>query len=422
MGVRRGEVVIPPQFTDPKRGTVRCGAAALLTRSLSEEITNAGRILRVTNGPVSMPGHGGSQAGADGAMISVSYVDRRGETGGFAVAAHKHDPAAMAMAEWAAAHWAGALRSRRLLVADSPALCSGGRRALEMIQAVAGREAVFVVGGPVAARSDLAELARAGVAFAADLDSVPDGARVVLPAHGTSPGVRAAAAARNLRVIDGTCPLVAGAHADAAAYAARGDTVVVIGRAGNAALPALASQAGDQGVVVETRNDADAVAGVDGEQVSFVVDPGTPAEEAMEVAASLRQRLPLLAGHHFDVLCDAASDQVQSIETVAAASELVLVLAIDGEDKGIATALRVIGRTGAPARVVTDVADVRVAELADVTAIGLVSTLDAPECLKSRVVDAVAGLGPLTVRRRSVLTRRGGEQDAIWSWLASTDA
>ena len=67
--------------------------------------------------------------------------------------------------------------------------------------------------------------------FVDELDEVPDGTTVVFSAHGVAPAVRAEAERRGLNVIDATCPLVAKVHAEARRFAARGDTVLLIGHA-----------------------------------------------------------------------------------------------------------------------------------------------------------------------------------------------
>ena len=68
--------------------------------------------------------------------------------------------------------------------------------------------------------------------FVEELDEVPDGATVVLAAHGVSPEVRAAAADRaDLSVIDATCPLVAKVHHEARRFAAQGYHIVLVGHA-----------------------------------------------------------------------------------------------------------------------------------------------------------------------------------------------
>ena len=60
-------------------------------------------------------------------------------------------------------------------------------------------------------------------------DDVPSGSRVVFSAHGVSPEVRKAAAARQLRVLDATCPLVTKVHSEAIKYAREDYSIILIG-------------------------------------------------------------------------------------------------------------------------------------------------------------------------------------------------
>jgi 4-hydroxy-3-methylbut-2-enyl diphosphate reductase len=248
----------------------------------------------------------------------------------------------------------------------------------------------YVVGRPVGTHT---------ARVVADLDQVPDGARVALPAHGASLAVRAEAAARGMRVTDATCPLVAGVHADAAAYASRGDTVVVIGDPAHAATRVLAEQAGEAGVVVTGTDEVGRLAGVDPERVSFVIDPGLRTEHALAILAVLRRRFPQLRGHHFDVLCDAASDRARTIESVAATSELMLV--VTGSPADLPPVLVNTARATA----VTRLADLSPDLLDGITSVGLASTLSAPAGLADDVVRALSGLGPLSVVRHGASTR-----------------
>jgi 4-hydroxy-3-methylbut-2-en-1-yl diphosphate reductase len=351
-----GRVHVATIFQDAERGMITSDAAALIAATTQNATTEPGT--------------------QEGAMFAVSYLDRYGRAGGYALVADRDNEK---RAEDVARRWMRVLRSRRVTIADVPALCWGGQRAQAMI---AEANPDFVVGRPVGAHPGT---------IVKDLDNVPDGARVALPAHGASLAVLAEAAARGMQVIDATCPLVAAVHADAAAYASRGDTVVVIGDPAHAATGVLLAQAGEAGALV---TDAEAVAsltGVDPERVSFVIDPGMRTEQALAILAVLRRRFPQLRGHHFDVLCTAASDQARAIESVAAASELMLV--ITGE------------RAGTPGTPVTRLADITPDLLDGITSVGLVSTLTAPPGLADQVVRALSGLGPLTVVRHSAATR-----------------
>src|SRR5438874_5457351 len=67
-----------------------------------------------------------------------------------------------------------------------------------------------------------------GVVFVDDVADVPEGATVLYSAHGVAPVIRSTSAARRLRAIDATCPLVTKVHLEAARFARDGYTIVLI--------------------------------------------------------------------------------------------------------------------------------------------------------------------------------------------------
>lgn len=375
-GARRGEVALLTGFADPDYGWVRCGAASLLGADL---------VARQVPAAVRTEPLGDA---ADGILLTVSYLDRRGVAGGFALLVHQDDPAGIVAAQQAITRWRALLRSRRLLVADVPALCWGGRRALRMIRE---QGPAVSLGRPVGGTD---------VSSVGDLDRVPEDATLVLPAHGATLAERAEIAARGIRVIDATCPLVAAAQTDAAARAADSDLVVVIGDAEHAATRVLAEHAGDSTVVIGSPEEVTGLASPWSSRVSFVIEPGLSAERAMPVLRALRTRFPRLHGHHLDALCDATSDREQTIASVAAASELVLVLTSDEQE-----ARRITDLAAARVRVVARLSDLDPSALNDVTVVGLVTGLSCDPALSREVIAAISGLGPLSVRRRGSHTR-----------------
>ena len=72
------------------------------------------------------------------------------------------------------------------------------------------------------------ELKRRGMKFVENVEEIPEGSTVLFSAHGVSPSVRASADARNLKVVDATCPFVEKVHKAARDFAAKGLPVVVI--------------------------------------------------------------------------------------------------------------------------------------------------------------------------------------------------
>src|SRR3954452_13886130 len=63
-----------------------------------------------------------------------------------------------------------------------------------------------------------------GVVFVGSIDDVPVGGTVLYSAHGVAPAIRQASAARRLRAIDATCPLVTKVHTEAVRFAREGYT------------------------------------------------------------------------------------------------------------------------------------------------------------------------------------------------------
>jgi 4-hydroxy-3-methylbut-2-enyl diphosphate reductase len=264
----------------------------------------------------------------------------------------------------------------------------------------------YVLGRPVAKPASLLRLQSMGVLFNADAGTVPDGAHVVIPAHGATPAQRSEAAARGLRVTDGTCPLVAAAQTDAASYADRGDLVVVIGRADDAVVSSLAAQAHGTVVVAQTPDAVPLLECADGDRVSFVIDPGMPARDALPVLAALRARFPRVRGHNLDVMCGHSTDQLYTVSSIAAESDLLLIIAGSGDDAGIRHMVSIADRVSTRHQVIRRLADVSPSLLREVTAAGLVTAPSAPTGLTDQLLTALAGLGPLSVCQRNVHTRR----------------
>ncbi|TDD82688.1 hypothetical protein [Actinomadura rubrisoli] len=424
-GIGPGELLVATGFTDPEHGPVRCAAAPAVAAAAQRACTphrtgratgtRTARRVRLAPAPTSHDTTG------DAVLSTASYLDRQGRAAGFAVAAHLGDPAALAVAEQVMDRWFQTLRSRRLVLAGADPMCWGGRRAVELIGAALKerRTPVYMLDRPIADQHHLQALLDRGAITVDDLHHVPPGATVAFTAPGASLAARAEAAARGLDVLDCTCPLAAAAQADVRAYADRGDTVVVIGHRRHAASAALTGQAAESVVRVA---DLDDVAGlgrdaagphtgrpIDPARVSFVVQTGTPIEQAAPIIAALRARFPRLRGHHYDALCYAASDRAATIRAAATASDLMLVAGSarpsDARDPDTDTVTAEAARTGTPVHIIGDAGDLRAEWVAGADTIGLATTRAAPAGLPSEITAVLAGLGPLTVVTQRTGTR-----------------
>jgi 4-hydroxy-3-methylbut-2-en-1-yl diphosphate reductase len=196
-------------------------------------------------------------------------------------------------------------------------------------------------------------------------------------------------------------------------FAGRGDAVLVIGRPGAAASEVLA-QAPGATVLITSVTRARTANVPDPGRVSFVVVPGFPVEDAADIAAVLRARLPLLRGQHPGEFCYAASDRREAVRSVAAASDLVLVCDPDG-DPDTSAMVRSIGFAADRVRRVSEIGQVRAEWLVNVATVGVVGASSAGERLVWETVVALSGLGPLAVATRAVSTEHLG--GAIDGWI-----
>ncbi|HEY6279932.1 MAG TPA: 4-hydroxy-3-methylbut-2-enyl diphosphate reductase [Streptosporangiaceae bacterium] len=395
--VAPGEVMVATAIGDPARGLLPCPAAPLVGG------VPARRGIPVRYGPV--PQYAEASQADDGAVLFVtSALLGDGEATAIGAAANAVDGVSAAAARSAVEEWSAVVGSRRLLGAVSP-WCDGATHALAL-----AREALWRAEGPVhvygplaASERTLAELTAAGAVFVTSLVEVPDGATLVLPAHGVPQVVHEEAERLGLRIVDATCPLVAALHAEIRRFADRGDQVAIIGPVTHAVAAGLAGQAPDRAICVESPAGARAVRVADPRRVSYVLQPGIPVEDAGPVSAALRSRFPAVRGPDPDLFCYAASDREGTIRTIAAASDVVLVLGDEDEPDtrrvtGLARACH------AKAHVIGGAGQILPSWLAGAGAIGLAETLSARPGLADEVTAALSGLGPLSVTRRRVTT------------------
>ena len=95
------------------------------------------------------------------------------------------------------------------------------------------------------------DLEAKGAVFVEEETDVPEGAVVVLSAHGVAPEVYGNAEGRRLTVIDATCPLVTKVHLESRRFAGEGRTILLIGHAGHEEVVGTTGQSPDRTILVE---------------------------------------------------------------------------------------------------------------------------------------------------------------------------
>jgi 4-hydroxy-3-methylbut-2-enyl diphosphate reductase len=229
-----------------------------------------------------------------------------------------------------------------------------------------------------------------GVVFVDDVDEVPDGAPLMLSAHGSAPQVLLAARGRNRTVVDAVCPLVTKVHHELKVRAGKGYTVLYVGHEGHE------EAVGTMAVAPASVRLVRSVAEVD--EVARDVAPGTPVallaqttlshDEWSEIMARAQERFPELWMPNRSDLCFATTNRQAALKAIAGRADAVVV--IGSVNSSNTRALEKVARASGCERVVR-VNDAT--ELPDdlFGTVGVTAGASAPD----ELVDAVvAHLGP----------------------------
>ena len=217
---------------------------------------------------------------------------------------------------------------QRVLLAAPRGYCAGVDRAVQAVE-----QALEMYGPPVYVRKEIVhnkhvveQLAERGAIFVEQETEVPQGARVVFSAHGVAPSVHTNAAARGLRTIDATCPLVTKVHVEARKFAEQGYTIVLIGHQGHEEVEGTTGEAPENIVLVETVEDVDALELDDPDHVAFITQTTLSVDETAGIIARLREKFPGITAPKSDDICYATTNRQIAVKQLARECELVLVI------------------------------------------------------------------------------------------------
>ena len=115
-------------------------------------------------------------------------------------------------------------------VAQSAGFCFGVRRAVDLAEREAAKHHVIYSYGEIIHNThEIERLARLGVRTAEHIEDIPDGAAVLIRAHGVTRAVYDAFAAKGCTVYDATCPFVAKIHRIVEAESKAGRHIIILG-------------------------------------------------------------------------------------------------------------------------------------------------------------------------------------------------
>jgi len=292
----------------------------------------------------------------------------------------------------------------KILLAAPRGYCAGVDRAVQTVE-----RALDLDGAPVYVRKEIVhnkhvveQLRARGAVFVDQETEVPEGATVVFSAHGVAPSVHANAAARRLRTIDATCPLVTKVHVEAKKFAAEGYTIVLIGHAGHEEVEGTMGEAPEHIVLIETEEDVAALEVEDPDRIAYISQTTLSVDETRAIIARLREKFPNIVGPRTDDICYATTNRQAAVKQLAQECDLVLVIG----SRNSSNSNRLVDVTrelGTEAHLIDHEGQVDEAWLEGKRVVGITSGASAPEELVQRLVDFFRERGTRDVQELEVI-------------------
>lgn len=277
----------------------------------------------------------------------------------------------------------------KILMAKNSGFCFGVKRAITMaFEAAEQREHICSFGPIIHSPQVVESLAEKGVEIVADIKDI-DNEAVILRSHGVTAGELEQISAKDIDIIDATCPFVKKAQDHAAQLSRDGYTVVLVGEAEHPEVQGIVSYA-NHGDVFTVATLADVEALPRCRKIGIVAQTTQSYSNFCQVVeACLTKCLELRV---FNTICDATT--VRQDEARDVASQVDLMLVIGGHNSANTTRLAHICKELQPRTYHIETADDIDPEwFSDVELTGITAGASTPQWIVEKIVDKVAQIG-----------------------------
>ena len=278
---------------------------------------------------------------------------------------------------------------KKIVLATPRGFCAGVDRAIHVVE-----KAIEKFGTPIYVRHEIVHnkfvvdtLKGKGVVFVDELDQVPEGSVVIFSAHGVAERIYEEAKARNLQVLDASCPLVLKVHFSAKRHYNAGRHIILIGHAGHAEVEGTLGQL-PEGAITLIRNEKDAemVEVPADKELAYITQTTLSVAETRKIIEALKRRFPEIIGPEAGDLCYATGNRQAAVLELCSVVDMLLV--VGAKNSSNSSRLMELGlEQGLPSHLIADVNDLDPAWFEGIGSVGISSGASAPEVLVQGVVD-----------------------------------
>jgi 4-hydroxy-3-methylbut-2-enyl diphosphate reductase len=176
-----------------------------------------------------------------------------------------------------------------------------------------------------------------GVRFIDDVADAPDGAPIMLSAHGSPPAVVKAARSTGGVVVDAVCPLVTKVHHELKVRANKGYTILYVGHEGHEEAVGTMAVAPDAVHLIQSTADIDRIAHLDG-PFALLSQTTLSLDEWQEIREYAVATFPDLWMPNRSDLCFATTNRQAALRAIASRADTVVVIGSANSSNTVALA------------------------------------------------------------------------------------
>ncbi len=212
-----------------------------------------------------------------------------------------------------------------ITLAKHAGYCFGVRRAVQMAEENASlKEPLYAAGPLIHNRHAVEDLRKKGVITVDDPEAIPDGARVIIRAHGVPPEAYARLEEKGCIVLDATCPFVSRIHRIAEEESEKGRAVLIFGKLGHPEVVGIAARC-KMPLIAETEADLQQILSIWAEKPLSVVCQTTFQKEICLKFVNIVKNT-CNSPQIFDTICNATDLRQSEAQTLALRSDFAVVI------------------------------------------------------------------------------------------------